>query len=228
MRLCLIIDDYMPHSTRVGAKMIHDLAIELLQKGHTPIVITPHFKKTLPRLVKEEIEGVKVWRFRSGRIKDVNKITRAFNESLLSIRAWLAINSQIKDYTFDGIIFYSPSIFFGPLVSKIKSRCGCTSYLILRDFFPQWAVDSKLIQEDSYIEKYFRYFEKITYDSANTIGVMSENNLKLFNKNTKNRYTTSILRNWTSVSSYKKIDEKINLRHIFNLDDTKVIFFLWR
>ena len=34
MKLALIIDDYLPHSTRVGAKMFHELGLELLGKGH--------------------------------------------------------------------------------------------------------------------------------------------------------------------------------------------------
>lgn len=33
MHLVLIIDDYLPHSTRVGAKMFHELALELLSRG---------------------------------------------------------------------------------------------------------------------------------------------------------------------------------------------------
>ncbi|HDS5730197.1 TPA: L-fucosamine transferase, partial [Escherichia coli] len=28
MKLALIIDDYLPHSTRVGAKMFHELGLE--------------------------------------------------------------------------------------------------------------------------------------------------------------------------------------------------------
>lgn len=41
MKLALIIDDYLPNSTRVGAKMFHELAQEFIQRGHDVTVITP-------------------------------------------------------------------------------------------------------------------------------------------------------------------------------------------
>mgnify|MGYP000137799508 FL=1 len=41
MKLALIVDDYLPHSTRVGAKMMYELARELLFQGHQVTVITP-------------------------------------------------------------------------------------------------------------------------------------------------------------------------------------------
>ena len=41
MRICLIVDDYLPGSTKIGAKMMHDLALEFLSRGDVVSVITP-------------------------------------------------------------------------------------------------------------------------------------------------------------------------------------------
>lgn len=41
LKIALIIDDYLPHSTRVGAKMFHELALELKYHGHEITIITP-------------------------------------------------------------------------------------------------------------------------------------------------------------------------------------------
>ncbi len=133
MKLALIIDDYLPDSTRVAAKMFHELALELQNQGHTVTVITPAFHQR-EMLVEDQLDGIKVWRFRSGEIKDIGKIKRALNESLLSFRAWMAIKPKVMKDTFDGVIYYSPSIFFGGLVEKIKQRCSCRSYLVLKRF----------------------------------------------------------------------------------------------
>ncbi|MDE9500322.1 glycosyltransferase WbuB, partial [Xenorhabdus bovienii] len=84
-----------------------------------------------------------------------------FNESLLSIRAWNSLKKILKSKRIDGIVYYSPSIFFGKFVNKIKKEWHCPSYLILRDSFPQWIIDEGLIKEKSIIAKYFRYFERI-------------------------------------------------------------------
>ena len=223
MKVALIIDDYAPISTRVAGKMAHELARELVNQGHDVTVITPHFDIKAPCFVQTDVDGVAVWYFRSGKIKGVGKFTRALNETLLSIKAWSSIDEKVRQDTFDGIIYYSPSIFFGLLVLKLMKRCQCTSYLILRDFFPQWAVDAGLIKAGSVIEKYFRFFEDLSYSAASTIGVMSQKNLDMFNQNTNNRFHCNILRNWASLSPYHPGACMVDFRSKLGLDN-KIIF----
>lgn len=218
MKLALIIDDYLPHSTRVGAKMYHELAVELIRRGHQVTVITPGFRITLPITI-ESLDGVSVWRFKSGPIKDVGKISRAINESVLSLRAWKAIEKLVKPDTFDGIVYYSPSIFWGGLVKKIKHRCRCPAYLVLRDLFPQWAIDAGILRKGSIFEMYFRFFERQTYKQANRIGLMSEKNLEIFKAENKG-LPCEVLRNWADLTNndysnvnFPSLRERLNLRN---------------
>ncbi|WP_446470098.1 glycosyltransferase family 4 protein [Xenorhabdus stockiae] len=220
MHLVLICDDYLPNSTRVSAKMMHDLALELSNQGHSPVVITPNTNNS--KLSIDTLDGVSVIKFPSGKIKDVPMITRAFHESLLSIRAWSYLKVILKSERIDGIIYYSPSIFFGALVDKIKEVWNCPSYLILRDSFPQWVIDEGLIKEKSIIAKYFRYFEKKNYLAADYIGLMSTKNLEVFQRNNPNFGKSEVLYNWADVSP-KKIDS-CNIREQLNLSG-KVIYF---
>lgn len=224
MKLALLCDDYLPHSTRVGAKMLHELARGLVLLGHQVTVITPQSNASPSPLLSETLEEVVVWRFECGPIKDVSKFRRAINESLISLYAWRQIRKQVKEDTFDGIIYYSPSIFFGPLVAKLKKLCTCKSYLVLRDFFPQWAVDAGLIKKGSVIDHYFRFFETVTYRNADMIGVMSPGNLEIFNHKTDGRYKASVLRNWTGIEPHNVIDVNANLRQRLGLKD-EIIFF---
>ncbi|MFA0485993.1 glycosyltransferase family 4 protein [Vibrio sp. 10N.222.55.B11] len=222
MHLALIIDDYLPHSTRVAAKMFHELAKQFVHMGHQVTVITPAVEQK-SQLEISEYDGVTVWRFSSGAIKDVGKVKRAINETLLSTKAWRAISNNVAPDTFDGVIYYSPSIFFGNLVKKIKSRCQCPSYLILRDLFPQWVIDAGIVKQGSAIERYFRFFEAQSYQQADTIGLMSEKNLELFNDLTDGRYPTEIMRNWASLEPHESREEgrykrKLGLQN-------KVVFF---
>ncbi|MER1977430.1 glycosyltransferase family 4 protein [Pseudocitrobacter faecalis] len=222
MKLVLIIDDYLPHSTRVGAKMFHELGRELLRKGHDVTVITPDINLQSD-FSNDVIEGVKVWRFKSGPLKDVGKIQRAINETLLSFRAWRALKHQIEQDTFDGIVYYSPSIFWGGLVKKIKERCHCPAYLVLRDMFPQWIIDAGMLKAGSLIDRYFRYFEKKSYQQAERIGLMSEKNLEIFSQTNKG-YPCEVLRNWASMSPVSLSDSSLSLRQRYHLVN-KVIFF---
>ena len=138
--------------------MMHELAIEFVALGHDVTVFMPD-----PKLEKAseifKLDGVTVCCFRSGEIKNVGKVKRAINETLLSSYAWKAHQSYFRENPHDLIVYYSPTIFWGGLVSRLKKLWGASSYLILRDLFPQWAVDQGLIREGSMIEKYFRFFE---------------------------------------------------------------------
>ncbi|EFG1229163.1 glycosyltransferase family 4 protein [Escherichia albertii] len=205
MRIALICDDYLPGSTRVSAKMMHELARELLQRGHEPIVVTPDcYIKSIYKV--EQLDGVDILRFRNGRIKDVSKIKRAMCETLLSYNGWKAVNSYFSNDVIDAVIYYSPSIFFGPLVNKIKRKWSCPSFLILRDSFPQWVIDEGLIREGSLICRYFRFFEKINYQAADTIGVMSERNRELFLNMHPNIQSVEVLYNWCDTRADAELD----------------------
>lgn len=224
MKLALIIDDYLPNSTRVGAKMFHELAVELVNHGHQVTVITPD-STISQRLTCVELDGVHIWRFKSGPIKDVNKVLRAVNETLLSCRAWLAIKDTVQPSTFDGIIYYSPSIFWGRLVYRLKRRCSCKAYLVLRDLFPQWVIDAGLLRAGTLFEKYFRLFERYSYEQADSIGLMSEKNLQLF-KEQNGHYPGEILRNWANVSAVGKTDENyVSVRKKLGLQDKTIFFY---
>lgn len=223
MRLALIIDDYLPHSTRVGSKMFHELAVGLQQQGHTVTVITPGCHQ-VATLVCDELDGVTVWRFNSGQIKDVDKVQRAVNESLLSLRAWWAVRASVDKDSFDGVVYYSPSIFFGGLVRWLCQRCHCPAYLVLRDLFPRWAIDAGMIGEQSLLTRYFRFFEHLSYRQAKIIGMMSDNNIKVF-KEEGNQYPTEVLRNWAALTPITQFpSEYVPLRQRLKLQD-KVIFF---
>ena len=222
MRVLLIVDDYWPNSTKVAAKMMHELAIELINNNHSTTVVTPssNIKKKFEKL---SIDKVNVIKFRSGKLKNVNRIIRGINESLLSFRAWKFLKNEFKLNPHELIIFYSPSIFWGYLVKNLKSTWNVKSYMILRDFFPQWAIDSGLIKKKSLITKYFRYFEKINYKSADIIAIQSEKNLDWFKKTSIHKSNLSILYNWAADKPIEYHDNYY--RKKYNLEDKVILFY---
>ncbi len=221
MKICLVVDDYMPHSIKVAAKMMHELACEFINMGHSVTVITPS-----PTLTSNQeitiLDGVTVCRFKSGEIKNVGKVKRAINETLLSYHAWRSLKSYLVENQHDLIVYYSPTIFFGSLVSKLKKLWGAKTYLILRDLFPQWAVDQGLIRQGSMIEKYFRYFENKNYLVADTIGLMSPKNLDLFKKSFLGNSKLEVLYNWAENTPVKS---KNYYKKALNIEDKTVYFY---
>lgn len=223
MRVALLPDDYLPASTRVHAKMFHELALELLARGHQPVIITPGEPEQNTALVIDIIDDVEVWRFKSGRTRGVGKAKRALNESLLSIKAWQAIKHKVKAEPFDLCINYSPTIFFGPLARKLKKH-GAYVYLILRDMFPQWIIDEGIIKEGSPIARYFRFFERLNYQTSDCIGVMSEANLQLFHRLHLGYSNVQVLMNWADTKPFQSVHSPTYWRDEWQLND-KVVFF---
>jgi len=198
MRILLLVVYYMP-STISSAKLIHDLAVEFHRLGHEPIVVAPDENILKETQVSYE-NGVKVLRIRTGKIKSTSKLIRAFNEIRLSKIIWKRGKEFFNENPCDLIVYYSPSIFFGLLVKKLKKKFACSSYLILRDIFPQWAVDSGILRR-GLVYSYFKFKERQNYEAADIIGVQSPANLRYFEENgLDKRYHLEVLYNWTSLA----------------------------
>jgi hypothetical protein len=135
LNIAIFVDDYLPLSTKVAAKMLGELAKEYLNQGDTVSVFVPDHRLNVSFL-RSEVEGIHVVSFKSGNVKNRNKALRAINELSLSLNAWFRLKQYFYQNPHDLIIYYSPSIFFGPIVGYLKKVWGCKSYLILRDIFP--------------------------------------------------------------------------------------------
>lgn len=220
MRILLIVVYYLP-STKSSAKLIHDLAVELRWRGHEPIVLAPAAQLTAETDVSTE-EGVKILRVKTGKIDGASKIIRGINEMLLSPQLWRKGRGFFKNNKCDLIIWYSPTIFFGSLVKKLKKLFGCPAYLILRDIFPQWALDAGILKR-GLIYRYFHRKEIEQYEAADIIGVQSPANLNYFQGNgLDQKYRLEVLYNWTRLKEPNVPPG--NYREHLGLQD-KVVFF---
>ena len=220
MRILIIVVYYLPSPVSC-AKLIQDLANELYRQGHNVSIVTTDEHMSTDLQISDE-EGVRVVRVRSGKIKTASMPVRMFNECILSRTIWHQGKQFFKDNPHDLIIYYSPTIFFGPLVKKLKKLYSCSSYLILRDIFPQWALDAGVIKKGP-LYGYFKWKERINYEAADYIGVESPGNLVYFSKkNLDKKYQLEVLYNWTALFEEKHVI--YNYRDQLGLQN-KVVFF---
>jgi hypothetical protein len=92
---------------------------------------------------------------------------------------WLlyrAIKKYFKNIKFDLILYSTPPITYNLAIDYLKKRDKAVSYLLLKDIFPQNAVDLKIITKGGIIHRYFTYLEKKLYSLSDFIGCMSEAN----------------------------------------------------
>ncbi len=205
MRILILVDRYKP-SPISGARMMEDLAIELYSRNNTISVISTDHKidKKFIRYKESNIDIIKV---KSGKINHSSKIVRTFIESTLSLKIWHSVENLLQREKFDLVICYSPTIFWGGLVKRLKLKNDCKFYLVLRDLFPHWLVDAKIISKYNPIYYYFLYIEKILYAQVDRIGVQSPTNLEFF-RNNKQLNKFEVLYNWTK----PKINIKANIQ----------------
>ena len=195
MRLAIIVDAYKPFRSS-AAIQIEDLAREFVAQGHEVIVITPASGQNRSWLV-EVSDGLTVLRLFAPQTKNIGRIRRAVSEVLLPFfMIWGFRKSPYSNLKLDGIIWYSPTIFFGPLVHMLKKDNRCKSYLILRDIFPDIAIDLGILKHGM-IYRFFKVVEAYQYSLADIIGVQSRSNLKYLNvwANRPKRHL-EILHNW--------------------------------
>ena len=84
---------------------------------------------------------------------------------------------------FEVILYETPPITWAGIVKEIKRKNKTKSFLMLKDIFPQNAVDIGLMKKDSFIFKYFKRKEKLLYEISDYIGCMSKGNMDYVLKN---------------------------------------------
>jgi glycosyltransferase involved in cell wall biosynthesis len=217
VRVLLLVDCYYP-SPKSSAKLVHDLAVEIVRRGHEAVVAAPDDALDVP--ARESVEdGVTVVRVRTGRIKGASLWRRGWNEMRLPAVMWKAGRAFFQARRCDLVAFYSPTIFFGPLVRRLKRLWGCPTYLILRDIFPQWAVDAGALRKGlAYL--YFKRMERLQYDVADRVGVQSPANLEYFKGQD---LPLEVLYNWTS--TVPPAPAKEDYRKLWGLENRTVFFY---
>jgi glycosyltransferase involved in cell wall biosynthesis len=220
MRILLVVDCYLP-STKSCAKLIHDLAVELSRQGHDVVLLAPIDEAAEPMTVTVE-EGFTLVRVPTGAIKGMPLPLRALRELAMPHMLWHATEAFLTSRRIDLVVYYSPSIFFAPLVRRVKRFWRCPAYLVLRDIFPKWARDCGVLR-DGLVYRFFQREAIRQYDQADIIGVESEGNVRYFEQEFPGKgYKVEVLNNWTA------LDEgtlpKANHRQRLGLED-KVVFF---
>jgi glycosyltransferase involved in cell wall biosynthesis len=210
MRLVLIADTFPPLKSS-GAIQIRDLSREFVRQGHELTVLLPSSVIKQPFIV-ENVDGVELIRLRSPRIKDLNYLRRTINEFITPFMMYLNLRkSRVDLQKLDAVLWYSPSIFLAPLANFLKKKNNVKGYLIIRDIFPDWAVDMGLIQKNSIVHSILSLVANYQYSVADYIGVQSKGNLVYFEGSGRHsRQKIEVLNNWLGSRTFSQ--KYINLK----------------
>ena len=136
MKIAIITASYPPMRNS-GAIQVQDLAMALACAGHKPFVLFPD-NVVKESVVLEEQNNITNLRIKFPKMRDRTYIIRAVFELLMPYAMWYRLSaSKFRDNSYDAVICYSPSIFFAPLIRKLKSKNNA-----INTINTSWSVDN--------------------------------------------------------------------------------------
>lgn len=160
-----------------------DLLREFRNRGHNVYVVcTRERRLNLPTEFVNE-KGVNFLRVKIGNITKTNIIEKGISTIRIESLFLKQIKKYLSDIKFDLVIYSTPPITFEKVIRYIKNRDNAKSYLLLKDIFPQNAVDLNMLSKKSIFYWYFRNKEKKLYQISDYIGCMSQANVDFILKN---------------------------------------------
>lgn len=162
-----------------------DLLREFSCAGHKVYVVSPSERRNgeASRLIREE-NGT-ILRVKTGNIQKTNLIEKGISTILLESQFIAAIRKYLSDVKFDLVMYSTPPVTLAKVVQFVKQRDGAKSYLLLKDIFPQNAVDLGMMSKTgpkSVLYHFFRSKEKKLYALSDRIGCMSRANVEFLCK----------------------------------------------
>lgn len=126
------------------------------------------------------------------------------------------------------LLYSTPPVTFASVIKGVKKlNPKVKTYLLLKDIFPQNAVDINLFSKSSLIYKYFRRKELILYKLSDYIGCMSQANVKYILSKNKflDKDRVEICPNSIEISNPRRFNiDKITLRKKYSIPDNVTVF----
>lgn len=156
-----------------------DLLREFVKNGHQVSVISPTEKRENQKTHLLHEDNTTILRLQIGNIQKTNIIEKGFSTMMIKPIFKKAIKKYFSDMKFDLILYSTPPITLVGTIEYVKKRDGARTYLLLKDIFPQNAVDIGMMSTTGMkglLYNYFRNQEKKLYAISDRIGCMSPAN----------------------------------------------------
>lgn len=153
-----------------------DLMREFIKRGNDVYIASPTERRFGKPTFLIESDHCQILKIKTLNIQKTNVIEKGIGTLLLEYQFDRAIQKYWRNVRFDLVLYSTPPITFNRVIDNVKKRCGCHSYLMLKDIFPQNAVDLGMMSEGSILYKIFRKKEKRLYEISDRIGCMSPAN----------------------------------------------------
>ena len=167
----------------VSCKGIYpDLMRKIRNEGHQVYIIAPCERSSNMNPGFISVDGVHIVKVKTLNLQKTNIIEKGIGQLLLETQYKRAIKHYLKDVKFDLILYSTPPISFPKVLKFLKRKNpGAKSFLLLKDIFPQNAVDLGMLSKrglKGVLYSFYRRKEKKLYALSDSIGCMSPANVE--------------------------------------------------
>ena len=159
-----------------------DLVRKFIAEGHGVYIIVPFERRTGKKTAFYSQDSVNIIGVRTLNLTKANVIEKGIGQVLLESQFKAAFKKYLVDVRFDLILYSTPPITFSSVIAYVKRQNPmAVSYLMLKDIFPQNAVDIGMMTKTGIkglLYKSFRKKERQLYKVSDWIGCMSPANVK--------------------------------------------------
>lgn len=159
-----------------------DLMRKFRDEGHMVYVVSPTERRDCRKTSIIEENRVRILTVRTLNIQKTNVIEKGIGQVSIEFLYKRAIKRYFKGVSFDLILYSTPPITFPKVIEYVKkANPQAKTYLLLKDIFPQNAVDMGMLSKKGIkglLYKFFRAKEKKLYALSDYIGCMSPANVK--------------------------------------------------
>ena len=191
-----------------------DLMRKFRDEGHQVYIVSPRERRTGEKTRLYETGGVHILGVRTLNLQKTNAIEKGIGQVLVESQFKRAIKKHLGKVRVDLILYSTPPITFPKVIQYLKkSNSQAKTYLLLKDIFPQNAVDLGMMSKSGVkgiLYRFFRNKEKKLYALSDHIGCMSPANVRYVVEHNPevNLEIVEIAPN-----SYERVDQAVAVAH---------------
>lgn len=203
----LVISESIEDETKSVSKHMTDLIFRFRESNLNLDLITLTPSNNTNALLKKNI--TKIINFKK-LFNSKNFILRGLNELFFGIKISIYLLFSKKKYC--ATIWYSPSIFIGfGVAMNLKSNRLGKKIMILRDIFPDWLKEIKVINKFSFSYAILKFISHAQYIAADVILVQSKKDKEFIKKKTFcKKKIIKVLYSWYTIDPKDK-----NIHHYY-------------
>ena len=212
--------------TNINQRGIYtDLMRKFRDEGHKVTIVSPVERRTGKQTSITIQSGIYLLNVRTLNIQKTNIIEKGLATLLVESQYKNAIKKHLNDMKFDLVLYSTPPITFTEVIKYIKKKDNASSYLLLKDIFPQNAVDIGLMRKDSLLYRFFRKKETALYCISDYIGCMSPANVKyILNHNAVEKNKIEVCPNSVEMVDLLANNSKESLRNTYQFSQEDTLF----